>query len=221
MKKFKISSEERAGFFKKISPIIARDMSKALQIFSSENIKLEFINVKTLNVKDLFVDIGEKCFGSHLNFKSLDNNVEGLAIAIFPLSEIKVLNELLLKKFFKKNDKVEADHELKLSAFKEAVNILLLTYITGIANALKVHLKNDVPKFDCFHNIELVKPTLLRGNKGLDNFVSIGQFRITSPHAGATTEGNSSAYAGSVCQRTPSDLLLRGALLLYFNRNSI
>ena len=130
-------------------------------------------------MSNLFVDIGEKCFGSHINFKSTKDNIEGIAVAIFPLSGTNALVELLLKRYLKKHNKLSADHELKLSTFKEAVNILLLTYITVIADALKVKLRIGVPKFDCFRNIEFIKPALLKGCSSSENLVSLGQFRIT------------------------------------------
>jgi chemotaxis protein CheY-P-specific phosphatase CheC len=71
--------------------------------------------------------------------------------------------------------------KLKLSAFKEAVNILVLTYINGIANALKVRMKMSMPKFACFHNsVEFMKHASLRGNPRPEDMVSVGQFKITS-----------------------------------------
>ncbi len=72
------------------------------------------------------------------------------------------------------------DDKLKLSAFKEAVNILVLTYIAGVANALKVKMEMGMPKFACFHNsVEFMKHTSLRGDPKPEDLVSVGQFKIT------------------------------------------
>ena len=216
MKSSKISFEEKADLLKKISPIIAGDMSRVLQILSNENIKIEFSGIKNLDVDNLIVDIGEKCFGSHVNFSSPKDNIEGIAVAIFPLSGTNALIELLLKRYLKKNDIVTEDHNLKLSAFKEAVNILLLTYITGIANALKVELKIGVPKFDCFHNIEFLKPTMLRGNVNMENLVSVGQFIITPPPQLLAIQGLTPPTRKTHSSRVALSSFIKGRFIVVF-----
>jgi len=72
------------------------------------------------------------------------------------------------------------DDKLKLSAFKEAVNILVLTYITGVANALDVKMEMGVPKFASFRNsVEFIKQASLKDHSSLEDLVSVGQFKIT------------------------------------------
>ncbi|MCJ7674087.1 MAG: hypothetical protein MUO33_02930, partial [Sedimentisphaerales bacterium] len=85
------------------------------------------------------------------------------------------------KRFLKTANKEHIDNKLKLSAFKEAANILVLTYINGIANALKVKIEMGMPKFACFHNsVEFMKRASLRGNHKPEGSVSVGQFKINS-----------------------------------------
>jgi len=212
MKNLNVNFKERTRFFKKIGPGIASEMSKALQKLSLEKIKVEFSSVRTFEQSTVFVDVGEKCFGSYVNFRSQKEKLEGIAVAIFPLSSTKTLTELLLKRFFRNPDKEAKDHKMKLSAFKEGVNILLLSYITGVANALKVKVEMDIPKFVSFRNIEFIKPALLRRYSQLDSLVSVGQFSITSC--------KSRSYGGGMAKtgRTPLlSPLLKGALLLFIN----
>jgi len=152
MKDLNINLKKRAGFFKEIGPSIAREMSKALRNLTAEKIKVEFSSVRTFDQSTVFVDVEEKCFGSCLNFKtsspvrgSLSNQVQGVVVAIFPLSSTRTLIELLLKRYLNESDRETIDDKMRLSAFKETVNILILTYITGLANALEVELKMGVP----------------------------------------------------------------------------
>ncbi len=62
----------------------------------------------------------------------------------------------------------------------EAVNILLLTCITELANVLKTKIEMDVPKFSYIRNIKFMKTTLLDKYSDLDSLISMGQFRIIS-----------------------------------------
>lgn len=189
MKNLNVNFKERTRFFKKIGPGIAGEMSKALRKLSLEKIKVEFSSVRTFEQSTISVDVGEKCFGSCVNFRSPSNKLEGIAVAIFPRASIKTLIELLLRRYIKKLDKETTDHKMKLSAFKEGVNILLLIYITGVANALKVKIEMDVPKFTYFHDIKFMKTTLLKKYSNLDSLISIGQFRITSCNSKTCVEG--------------------------------
>jgi len=179
-KKLNISSKDRTDLFNKIGPGIAEEMSKALQKLISKETKVEFTGVQTLEQSSLSVDAGEKCFGSYINFRSIEGNFEGIAVAIFPLFSARTMTGLLLKRYLKKIDKNSKDHEMKLSAFKEAVHIMLLTYITGVANALKVKLDTGPPKFISFRNIEFMNNTFLRRHSRSESLVSIGQFGIRS-----------------------------------------
>ena len=179
MKDLNINSEERTEFFQKIGPSIAKQISKALQILTAKEIKVEFTGVQTFDQSSLVVDVGERCFGSYVNFKSPEDDLEGIAVAIFPLSSTKNLVELILKRYLTNPVKETVDHEMKLSAFKEAVNVLLLTYITGVANVLQVKVETDVPKFVSLHNLKFVKSALLRRDSRLDSLISIGKFGPT------------------------------------------
>jgi len=209
MKNLNTSLKERTRLFKKIGPGIALEMSKALQKLSLEKIKVEFSSVRTFEQSKVFVDVGEKCFGSYMNFKSPRDKIEGIAVAIFPLSSTKKLIELLLRRYLGKLDRETTDHKMKLSAFKEAVNILLLTYITGVADALKVKIDMDVPKFVCFRNVKFIKPDLLRRYSQLDSLISVGQFGITvEPRFRERERENRVRLAIH---------LLKGALLLFFS----
>jgi len=189
--------KDRTGFFKEIGPGIAREMSKALQNLTAEKIKVEFSSVQTFNESSVSVDVKEKCFGSYVNFTSsspsrgsLSNRVQGVVVAIFPLSSTKTLIELLLKRYLKKSDKETIDYETKLSAFKETVNILILSYITGLANALEVKLKTSVPKFACFRNVEFIRSSFSRSYSKSDSLVSVGQFNICGGGGGGGEKKN-------------------------------
>ena len=182
----KTSLKERAEFFKKIGPDIARQMSEALQKLAAEEIKVEFSSVETFEQNAIFIETNEKCFGSYVSFKSPkiiptlgEGNLEGVLVAVFPLASTKTLTALLSKRYLKKPDEEQLDDKLKLSAFKEAANILVLTYIAGIANALKVKIEMGVPKFVSFRNsVEFIKHASLRGRWSPEDLVSVGQFKI-------------------------------------------
>ena len=171
--------KERTDFFRKVGPSVALEMIKALQNLTGEKIKVEFSGVQTFEQSKVFVDVGEKCFGSYVNFRTPEDNLEGIAVAVFPVSSAKTLIELLFKRYLGKRDKETIDDEMKLSAFKEADNILLSTYIKGVANALKVKLETGVPKFVCSRNIKFIRPTLLKSYSNLESLASVGQFKIT------------------------------------------
>jgi len=188
--------ESRTDFFKKIGPDIACQMSEALQKLTGEEINVEFSSVETFEQNAVFVETNEKCFGSYISFKSpkaipalAQSKLEGIVIAVFPLSSAKVLTELLLKRYLKKTNEEKIDNKLKLSAFKEAINILVLTYIAEVANALKVKIDTGVPKFTSFSNIELSKPTLLKDDLNCDSLVSVGQFSVSACNKRTYGEG--------------------------------
>ncbi len=207
--------EDRTGFFKKIGPEIARQMTQALQKLTAESVNVGFSDVQTFEQNAVSVDVGEKCFGSYLGFTCAadtpifdGDNLEGIVLAVFPTSSAKTLTELLLKRYLHKDNRDNIDHNLKLSAFKEAVNILVMTYIAEVANTLKVKLRTDLLKFACFRNIELSKPALLRKNLSQDSLVSVGQFNISACSA--------STYGGGDPGNHPLHLL-KGALLWYIS----
>ena len=183
----KTNLKERTEFFKEIGPSIARQMSKALQDLTAEKIKVEFSSVRTFEQNAIFIETNEKCFGSYVSFTSPkviptlgEGNFEGVVVAVFPLASTKTLTTLLSKRYLKKPDEEKMDDKLKLSAFKEAINILVMTYITGIANALKVKMEMGVPKFASFHNsVEFIKHASLKDHSNPEDLVSVGQFKIT------------------------------------------
>lgn len=185
MKDLNLNLKERTGLFKRIGSSVAGEMSQALQNLTGEKLEVEFIGIQTFDESRVFVDVEEKCFGSYVSFtssspirSSLSKRMRGVVVAIFPPSSTKTLIELLLKRYFGRSDKETIDHKMKLSAFKETANILVLTYITGLANALKVKLRTGVPKFVCFRNVEFVGSTLKRRFSESDSLVSLGQFGI-------------------------------------------
>jgi len=100
----KTNLKERAEFFKKIGPNIARQMSEALQKLTDENIKVEFSNVETFEQNAIFIETNEKCFGSYVSFRSPkiiptlgEGNLEGVLVVVFPLASTKTLTALLSK----------------------------------------------------------------------------------------------------------------------------
>jgi len=180
MKNNKFSTKEKTEFLTKIAPGISRQMSNALQVLSLGKIRIEFKDVKNYKVNKLFVEIGEKCFGTSVSFRNANNDIKGMAIAIFPLSNMKPLIELFLKRYFSGNNRILTDHAFKLSAFKEAANILIITYINGVANAMKEKFTISIPQFESFKNIELIKPALLQNDSKPEDCVSVAQFAIIS-----------------------------------------
>jgi len=190
MKDLNIDFKERKDFFKKIGTQVALEMSKGLQNLTAEKLNVGFSNIRTFEQDTLFVDVREKCFCLYANFRSPSqgkcspsyregDTLQGIIAAIFPLSSTKTLIELLLKRYLGRLERETIDSGMKLSAFKEAANIMILTYITGIANALKVKLEIGKAKFVCFRNVEFIKPSLLKSHSNLDCFLSVGQLRIT------------------------------------------
>ncbi|MFB0555597.1 MAG: hypothetical protein ACETWQ_20010 [Phycisphaerae bacterium] len=97
---------------------------------------------------------------------------------------------------------------MKLSAFKEAVNILVLTYITEVANTLKVKLQTGVPKFACFRNVELSKPALLTNGLSQDSLVSVGQFSINV--------ANTKSYSGAQRPKESSSSFIKGRFIVVY-----
>jgi|GEM_PF-1992675 len=170
-----MNSKNRTELFNKIGPDIAQKMSIALQNLTGKDMKVEFKSVQTFEQNKVSIEVEEKIFGSYVHFKSSDSAIQGISLAIFPISSTKNLTELLLSRF---DGKVDIDARMKLSAFKEGVNILLMTYITGLANAFKIKLRNDVPKLAHFHNMEFVKSDLLQNYSDSDSLISFGQFSI-------------------------------------------
>ncbi len=207
--------ENRTEFFKKIGPDAADKMSKALQNLTSEDIKVKFSSVETFEQNTVSVETNEKCFGSYLSFTSSTSiptlgqgNFEGIVVAAFPMASTKTLTELLLKRYLKKPNKEKADDTMKLSAFKEAVNILVLTYIAEAANTLKVKLQTGVPKFACFRNVELSKPALLTDDLSQDSLVSVGQFSINV--------ANTKSYRGVQRPKESSSSRIKGRFIVVY-----
>ncbi len=207
--------ENRTEFFKKIGPDAAEKMSKALQNLTGEDIKVEFSSVETFEQNAVSVETNEKCFGSYLSFTSSTSipalgqgNFEGIVVAAFPMASTKTLTELLLKRYLKKPNKEKADDTMKLSAFKEAVNILVLTYIAEVANTLKVKLQTGVPKFACFRNVELSKPALLTDGLSQDSLVSVGQFSINV--------ANTKSYRGAQRPKESSSSFIKGRFIIVY-----
>jgi len=207
--------ENRTEFFKKIGQDAAEKMSKALQNLTGEALKVEFSSVETFKRNAVSVETNKKCFGSYLSFTSSSSipvlggsNLEGIVVAAFPVAGTKTLTELLLGRYIKKRNKEKADGTMKLSAFKEAVNILVLTYIAEAANALKVKLQTGVPKFACFRNVELSKPALLTDGLSQDSLVSVGQFSINVT--------NTKSYREARRPKEPSSSFIKGRFIVVY-----
>lgn len=181
MKKLNNSPKKQTSFFEKLGPRIAVKMTEALQKLTAEPVTVAYTKFQTFEERKVFVDTGEKCFGSFVYFKSAKNKLDGIVVAAFPISGTKALIGLLLKRYLGTSGKPNADRKMKLSAFKEAVNILLLTYTGEIANSLKARLKTGVPKFACFRNVEFMKPSAFAGYSEAENTISVGQFTIHAP----------------------------------------
>lgn len=203
--------ENRVEFFQKIGPDIARQMTETLQKLTDEKIEVEFGGVQAFEDGKVFVDVGEKCFGSFVNFRCSEAELEGIVVIFFPLSSAEVLTSLLLKRYLGKLGKEKTDSKMKLSAFKEATHILLAGYISAIANALGVEFKISVPKFVHFRNIELAKSALLGRFSNTYSLVSVGQFNVSTC--------KSKTYGGGYSHSRKSPYrLLRGALLSLIER---
>lgn len=181
--------EDRVGFFQKSGPDIARRMTEALQKLTAEKIEVEFGGVQTLDEGKVLIDTGEKCFGSYVNFKCPEAELDGLVVIFFPLSGARALTELLLKRYLGQSDREDTYPEIRLSAFKEALSILLATYTAAIANALGVKLQTGVPKFARFRNFEFLKPGLLQGCSRPDRAACIGRFGITGGREDSIIKG--------------------------------
>lgn len=173
------SIQERTGFFKKIGHEIALQISVSLTEITAEEIVVEFSDVRTFEQSRVFVGVEEKCFGTYMDFRKMDDNLEGIVVVIFPVSSTKILIELLLNRYLGSMDTEKIDHKIKLSAFKEVANIITSTYIGGMANILGTKIKTGVPKFVCFDGVELIRPVLLRSYSELDSLMSIGEFKIS------------------------------------------
>ena len=202
--------ENRVEFFQKIGPDIARQMTEALQKLTAEKIEVEFGGVQAFEEGKVFVDAGEKCFGSFVNFGCPEAELEGVVVIFFSLSSTEVLTGLLLKRYLGKRSKENVDSQMKLSAFKEATHILLAGYITAIANALGVKFQISVPKFVRFRNVELAKSALLGRFSNSYSLVSVGQFNIR-PSKSRTYVVYAHSGKSPYC-------LLRGALLSLIER---
>ncbi len=174
-----ILSKDKVGFINRIGPTIACQMTNALRELTAEKIKVEFGGVQTFEDGKVSVDVEEKCFGSFVNFRCPEAELDGVVVLFFPLSSAEVLTRLLLKRYFGKHGEEKIDSRMKLSAFKEATHILLANYIAVIANALKVKLQISMPEFVRFRNFEFLRPGFLEKHSGVDSSPYIGQFGIT------------------------------------------
>ena len=181
--------EDRVEFFQKIGPGIARQMTKALQRLTAEKIRVEFGGVQDFEEGKVFVDVGEKCFGSFVNFSCPETELEGVVMLFFPLSSAEVLTKLLVERYLGKLGKENTNSQMKLSTFKETTHILLGVYITTIANTLGVKLQTSVPKFVRFRNFEFLRPGFLGSRSGPDSSACIGQFGITGAGESSVING--------------------------------
>jgi len=171
--------KESTDLLARIGPRVARKMSKALQSLTAGELKVEFGNIETFEQSAASIDVGEKCFGSCVKFRGPGDDLQGAVTALFPRSSVRILIELLLKRYLGNSGKETVDDQMKLSTFKEATNILLLTHITEIANSLKVRLQPDVPEFLCFDGVRVIEPGRSSDHSTSHSAVSVADFRIT------------------------------------------
>ena len=188
MKAVSANLENRTEFLGEIGPQIASQMTKALQGLTAEEIKVEFGGVQAFEDDKVFVNVEEKCFGSFVNFRSPEAQLDGVVVLFFPLSSAEVLTRLLLKRYLD-NREEKTDSKMKLSAFREATHILLANYIAVIANALAIKFQTSVPRFVRFHNFEFLRPGFLDGRSGSGGSACTGQFGITGTGDGSVIHG--------------------------------
>jgi chemotaxis protein CheY-P-specific phosphatase CheC len=184
-----ILSKDRMEFLNGIGPAITQQMTQAPQKLTAEKIEVDFSGIQDFEEGKVFVDVGEKCFGSFANFSCPETELEGVVVIFFPLSSTEILTKLLLKHYLGNGGKEKADSKMKLSAFKEATHILLAAYMTAIANGSGIKLQTSVPKFVCFRNFEFLRPSILRSNRGTDRSTCIGQFSITGAEEISSIKG--------------------------------
>jgi len=193
MKKTNRKRKDRTAFLKKSGPRVARRLAEALTRLTGEEFRVEFAGVKTFTQGSITLDAGERCFGAFVRFRSRARALSGMATAIFPRAGTGALTNLLLRRYLKDGGGT-ADAKLKLSAFKEGVNILVMTYVNEVANGLKVRLEIDNPEFVCFKDVELIKQAVRR-ESGPGTMVSVGEFNIAQAPAAARRPGNAGRTA--------------------------
>ena len=181
----RLTSRERIGLLSRVSPEIAQDIGRALKKLTNTDIRVNFSGIRSFNDKSLIIETGEKCFGAYMRFKDCKGDFEGIILAIFPVSAIKVLLKLLIRRYSGKLNKEKINERLKLSAFKEAANIIISRYISGVANMMNCRFNTGVPEFVCFTDIEFVRPALLKTYKT----VSMEQFSIKGEGSTAPVRG--------------------------------
>lgn len=190
-------SGNKAGFFRRIGPSVASQMTSALQGLTHENINVEFGDVRNLEGDEILLDTGQKCFGSSVNFKCPEVRLAGIAVMFLPVSSAKVLTELLLKCYLRRSDRKETAPELRLSAFREAMSILLSTHTTSIANILRIKLQTSVPKLIRFRNVKFSKPAVFERFANMDSVISVGKFCISDQRVKAPEKNTTCRLAGA------------------------
>ncbi len=189
MKAVSANLENRTEFLGEIGPQIASQMTETLQKLTAEKIKVEFGGVQAFEDDKISVEVEEKCFGSFVNFRSPEAQLDGVVVLFFPLSSAEVLTRLLLKRYLDNRGEEKTDSKMKLSAFREATHILLANYIAVIANALAIKFQTSVPKFVRFHNFNFLKPGFMKSRLGPGSSACIGQFGITNTGDGSAIHG--------------------------------
>jgi chemotaxis protein CheY-P-specific phosphatase CheC len=185
MNEISIESEKRVQFFRDAGPHIADGISKAFSKLIVGEIAVHFIGVEIYKEISAVIDVHEKCFGSHVSVSNIEKDLNGIAFLFFPFSAISYLIEITLKQHFDASDDIPPT--LKLSTFKEINNILLMRFVTELANSLGIYLETSVPVFTSFKNMKFMKQ-LDFYHKEITPLITVVQLDISSKTHGASSK---------------------------------
>ena len=171
-----------------VGPRIAERMRRALHEILGQPIEVEFAGVQVCEQRSILLEPTEKCFGALAHFTDPAGHIKGVVTVFFPLSSAKALVESLTRRYLGRRRKPIAEPEMKLSAFKEATNILMSTHIGGIAEALNLKLNHSMPRLVHLAHLELPRRRFSEGQLGADEEAVIGQFSIEGTAATTGTE---------------------------------
>ena len=155
MNEILIEGEKRTQFFTEFGPTIANGISKAFGKLTGGKISVNFIGVQTYKELSTVIDVKEKCFGSYVTISNVEKGLKGTAFLFFPLHSVSYLIEIILKQQFDTDDDIPT--KLKLSTFKEINNILLMRYVSELANSLGIQFGASIPVFTSFKNMKFMK----------------------------------------------------------------
>ena len=158
---------------------MALELTRALRLLTAHDIAVRFSGIETFERDNLVVDIQEKWFGCWARFRIPGSSTRGALAVIIPVSSAKSLIRLLQRRYRLKGSPSDAYHKLKLSGFREVINILLATYISGLANAMEIKIDTEVPRFVSGGNLAFMKSGVPVSGSDSDGTMSVQQFAIT------------------------------------------